>query len=770
MEPPLLLKIRGERHGQRELLRGMGGVSPAGDCIAVNNYHLEWNGRPWLPSMGEFHYARYPARYWEEELRKIRAGGVEVVASYVFWIHHEEEEGVFDWSGDRDLRRFVQLCADVGLWMFPRIGPFNHGDVRNGGLPDWLYGYPFPVRSNDQRYLQYVERFFQEIGRQLRGLMFREGGPVIGVQIENEFMDSAAPWECTQNPGMEYTPVGSGGREHMMHLKRLAMEAGIEAPIWTATGWGSAPIWPEQFVPVFGGYAFYSWIDDPTTQEPTGNYVFRKAHGREHPRFDSTSVPYACCELGAGMQVYYRNRPIVPAGSVEAMHVVQLGCGGNLMGYYEYHGGSNPEGKRGWLNEYRDPQISNDYQACLREFGQTHESYHRLRRQFLFLQEWGARLAPMETFLPEESTNDPRDTKALRWAVRANETGGFVFLNNYQDHVTLPERSGIWLRVETAGEMVQMPLEGTLTIGSGMCGIMPFQLDLDGVLLKSATVQPLARVEVGDVAHYFFFALPGIAAEFVFDTEVEVTGGLTGASSSGDLQRVEIEPGCDDLLQLRGGNGQEVAIGVLTNEESLRAWKGRFCGCERLVIAECDLFFVNDQLELRPGGAEQSRLRIFPPVSGGLACEGKVLRAQKVGGFEEYVIDHPMTREIATVERVTDREAMVRFTPDALEEFSDAYVLIECVGDVGEAFIRGRLVHDYFCNGMTWVIGVKRFAPAILEHGLYLRLTPLRSGGPKVEFTEMAAIRPGELEQGVAEIRSIQVMPERSLRVASACT
>ena len=79
------------------------------------------------------------------------------------------------------------------MYAIVRVGPFCHGEVRNGGMPDWLYGSPFPLRSNDERYLSLVRRLYREIGRQLRGLFFSEGGPIIGIQLENELMHAGAP-------------------------------------------------------------------------------------------------------------------------------------------------------------------------------------------------------------------------------------------------------------------------------------------------------------------------------------------------------------------------------------------------------------------------------------------------------------------------------------------------------------------------------------------------------------------------------------------------
>ena len=125
----------------------LGGKGPNGGSIEVNSFYLEQNGRPFVPVIGEFHFSRYPSSEWEEELRKMKAGGINTVATYVFWNMHERSPDHFDWSGDLDLRRFIELTQKVGLQMVLRVGPFDHGEIRNGGLPDWLYGQPNGSRN-----------------------------------------------------------------------------------------------------------------------------------------------------------------------------------------------------------------------------------------------------------------------------------------------------------------------------------------------------------------------------------------------------------------------------------------------------------------------------------------------------------------------------------------------------------------------------------------------------------------------------------------------
>ena len=160
------------------LALGDGGVGPAG-TLTVNNRYIERDGCPWMPVMGEFHYSRCPEGEWADELRRMRAGGVDIVATYVFWNHHEAEEGRYDWSGRRDLRRFARDAHDAGLMFHLRPGPWVHAEARNGGLPDWLQASgdrgEIALRSNDSAYLAHVRRFFGEIGRQLSGLRVAAG-------------------------------------------------------------------------------------------------------------------------------------------------------------------------------------------------------------------------------------------------------------------------------------------------------------------------------------------------------------------------------------------------------------------------------------------------------------------------------------------------------------------------------------------------------------------------------------------------------------------
>lgn len=119
----------------------------------------------------------------------MKADGVQIVATYLFWIHHEEIEGQFEWSGQRDLRRFIQLCQKHGLYIFLRISPWSHGEVRNGGLPDWVLA-KGATRRNDPQYLLYVQRYFGQIGEQLRGWCGKMAGRLSEFNSKTNIMNT----------------------------------------------------------------------------------------------------------------------------------------------------------------------------------------------------------------------------------------------------------------------------------------------------------------------------------------------------------------------------------------------------------------------------------------------------------------------------------------------------------------------------------------------------------------------------------------------------
>lgn len=423
------------------------------EVYSYNSEYLTCNARPILPIMGEFHFSRYPEEEWKTALKKMQQGGVDIVATYVFWIHHEEAEGEWDFSGRRNLKAFLSCCQETGMKVWLRIGPWAHGECRNGGFPDWLVEKEkrgkLSLRTDDPQYLKYVDLFFTKIAEQADGYMHKDDGPVIGIQIENEYGHAGGPSDREE------------GMAHMRTLRAMAEKKGLTTPYFSATGWGGAYV-PENFLPVLGGYVDAPWANHTHELAASEDFLFQPFHddaniasdfaeGQSGFTFDTSKFPYLTAELGGGLQVTAHRRTYPYPEDIEAQTICMLGAGANLIGYYMYHGGVNPDGQYTTLQESKAtgyandlPVKSYDFQTCLRENGLPSESYYRLRKHHIFIKNTEELLAPAKVYLPDNIPEPmgAEDMETLRAAFRYNKTAdcGFLFINNHQRKRKMTEK------------------------------------------------------------------------------------------------------------------------------------------------------------------------------------------------------------------------------------------------------------------------------------------------------------------------------------------
>lgn len=458
-----------------------------GKSVTWDNQSIIIDGHRVCPVMGEVHYSRIPADEWADEVRKMKEGGVTIIATYVFWNHVEEQEGIFRWDGQRDLRRFLEICKTEEMPVILRIGPFCHGEVRNGGIPDWMFHKGCRLRSQDQLFLSYADKLYRQIYSQIIGLQWKDGGPLMACQFDNEYR-------------------GSG--DYLMALKQIALSIGFDLPFYTRTGWPelSKPVPFGEMIPLYGDYADGFW--DKQISETAGNYykafnfkAFRSSTAigtdllgeqKENLTKGDTDYPYFTCELGGGMATAYHRRPYIYPEDCYSLAIVKLGSGSNLLGYYMYHGGTNPQSTTGiTLNETQRtlgtanndlPQLTYDFQAPLGEFGQTYPQYYTLRPLHLFMHDWAETLAPMQASFPTKQNLSKGDDTELRWAIRSKGDSGFIFINNYERLQNLSAKKNVKLTLND----VVLP---SLTIPAGCMAILP--VNIDGI--RFATAQLVAR-------------------------------------------------------------------------------------------------------------------------------------------------------------------------------------------------------------------------------------------------------------------------------------
>ena len=732
--------------------RDFRGVSSRGEKLAFTNYYIEKNGEPFYGVSGEFHFSRMSEDRWEDELIKMKMGGLNVASTYIFWIHHEEEEGTFRFDGRRNLRGFVELCRKHGLYVILRVGPFCHGEARNGGIPDWIYGKPFEPRSLNEGFLSYVKRLYTQIAAQTEGLYFKDDGPIIGVQIDNEYMHSAAPWEMTTGISNEWVPRGAQGDAYMLRLKALAAECGLRPVFYTCTGWGGAAT-PESMVPLWGGYAFRPWLfyshkgAHPATEE----YVYQDFHNDEvectndfKPAYRPETRPYSCCEMGGGMMCSYYYRFQYPYKSVDAMANIKIASGCNFLGYYMFHGGSNPLGRNGlFLNEGQVPKISYDYQAALGEFGQVRESYRRLKSIHYFVQKFGDRLCGLQTVLPEGASDiAPKDGETLRYAVRTDGKRGFLFINNYQDHFDLPDRRGERITLHFDGET----LNWDLGIAGDENTILPFRFDMDGIDLVQANAQVITRITRGGETSYVFMVAGGMRGRFVFESGAKINGADTSVyicAENLQAERFSVEKG-------------DVRMHVLVLSRDM-ADNMFLLSDDRLVFTDAVVLEDVNGLRLESNAAF-NLIHVYP--ENGFDGMRNIARADfgPADFLGTYMAKTEPRQKDVLVKQVGPARYTVQIPETVMEGVKDALLRIEYTGDVGSAFINGRMISDNFSNGAVWEIGLKEFAEELKREEVTVYITPLKEGA-NVNVESAMAARSEEVKACIAELKSVQIQP-----------
>jgi beta-galactosidase len=703
-------------------------VLPGGAGIEVYGSHLERDGVPWIPVSGEFHFTRSPRAGWAAELAKLRAAGLNTVATYLFWLHHEPDRGSPDFTGILDIRHFVTLAADAGLDVLVRIGPWAHGEARNGGLPDWVQHGPWRIRTDDPGYLDQVRRWYAAIAGQLDGLDAASGGPIIGIQVENELAD--AP-------------------EHLVTLRAIAHEVGLRAPLWTMTAWNTAVLPTEGFLPLYGGYteSFWTDADEPWSAGCRSQFTYthlfddtsigadvmptaRPESTSTHRRFPSPDpYPVATCELGAGMATAYHRRPLVDPDDVAAVALTKLGSGSVWQGYYMFHGGLNPPMRglqeshaTGYPNDL--PEFDYDFGAPIGAAGQVRPSLVLLRRQHRFLTDFGARLAPMASVLPTPD-GEAGSAPMLRWAVRTDGESGFVFVTNHQPHEPLPAHPQAALSVETESGTVTWP---AVDIGVGAYFAWPFNLDEAGVRIRWATAQPVARIVgeqsagAGSTVALVFLRTPGIGARFAL--RLPAGASLTGAAAAVDGDRTDGSRQ-DGALVVTAGRDVEVTVDrdpvvVSTGSATL----------ELLVLDAGDLDVLLDtedpvgrvtspvwvgRATADPerddhgsvtGGSVHGRTPANGDVAGLAGVDGADLRVRELTPSGVPPASRSTSNGRLSAPLDEDFVGAARFVIDVPPQ--DGLLRVEWTGDVLRAWVgdkgERRLVADQFFSGAAWEI------------------------------------------------------------------
>ncbi|MBK1894295.1 glycoside hydrolase family 35 protein [Chryseobacterium paridis] len=327
----------------------------------IKDGHFWLNGNQFSIYSGEMHYPRIPVQYWKHRLEMMKAMGLNTVTTYVFWNYHEESPGKWNFSGEKDLQKFIKTAQEVGLYVIIRPGPYVCAEWEFGGYPWWLLkDKDLEIRSDNKAFLEQCEKYINQLAKQIIPLQINNGGPVIMVQAENEFGSYVAQ---RKDIALEKHRIYSH------KIKDLIIKSGITVPLFTSDGSS-----------LFKGGSIEGAL--PTANGEDNIEVLKKTVNE----YNNGKGPYMVAEYYPGWLDHWAE-PFVKVSTEDVVKQTKAYLeNGISFNYYMIHGGTN-FGFTSGANYDKDHDIqpditSYDYDAPISEAGWATPKYIALRDIF----------------------------------------------------------------------------------------------------------------------------------------------------------------------------------------------------------------------------------------------------------------------------------------------------------------------------------------------------------------------------------------------------
>ncbi|XP_055082194.1 beta-galactosidase-1-like protein 2 [Periophthalmus magnuspinnatus] len=307
------------------------------------------DGKPFRILGGSIHYFRVPREYWHDRVLKMKACGINTLTTYVPWNLHEPERGTWNFEGQLDLRAYVNLAAEVGLWVILRPGPYICAEWDLGGLPSWLLcDKNMQLRTSYPGFMEAVNQYFDKLMTVIKPLLYKEGGPVIALQIENEYGSYAKD------------------KDYMKLIKQCFLSRGLDELLMTSDNWEGLRC---------GG----------TDGVLRAVNLQRLSFGAiQHLADMQPQKPVMVMEYWSGwFDVWGEHHHVFHYEDM--LNVVsEILERGISINFYMFHGGTSFGFMNGAmdLGTYKPQVTSYDYDAPLSEAGDCTEKYHALRNLF----------------------------------------------------------------------------------------------------------------------------------------------------------------------------------------------------------------------------------------------------------------------------------------------------------------------------------------------------------------------------------------------------
>lgn len=519
---------------------GPGAGAGPGHTVAFDHHSVLVDGRRVPLWSGEMHPFRLPSpSLWRDVLQKMRAGGYNAVSIYVAWNYHSPAPGRYDFTGVRDLGRFLDLAAEAGLFVIARPGPYINAEVDAGGYPGWLTTTPGRARTDDPTYMAHVDEWLTAVDAVIAPRQWtRSGGTVLLYQLENEYASFT---------------TSATGQEYMAHLYAKVRADGIDVPLFHNDK-GRNGYWVPGSFDTGGeeGRYLYAFDGYPSPTSTPPDWGFWGTGGAKGGSTASPATPGFMAEFGGGWfdcwggaefagQGYAGARTSRDAGYERRFYLTNLANGISVHNVYMTFGGTS----WGWLPA---PVVYTSY-----DYGAAIDEARNLTSKITPMKQIGSMLGSF----PDLAEMDPAEPVAASSAsVRvyhltdADRGSHLYFLRNDTGSAV-----GCTLPVSTSAGPATVPSSGSLSVAAKDMKVVATDLSLGRRALLWTTAQPMWRATgtARDLA--VLTGRPGDAVEAVLLSrtrpEVTVESGSAATSYDAAAGTLRINAVLDGLTRVR---------------------------------------------------------------------------------------------------------------------------------------------------------------------------------------------------------------------------
>jgi beta-galactosidase GanA len=580
---------------------------PGGHQVTYDKYSLMVDGRRILLQSAEFHYWRLPSPgLWRDVLEKFKAAGFNAVSTYFDWAYHSPKPGVYDFTGVRDVDRFLRTAEEVGLYVIARPGPYINAETSGGGFPGWLKRVPGRARSSAPGYTQAYQDWLGHIDRLIAPHQLTRGGSVILYNAENEYA------------------VGTDA-QYMEDIQAKARADGIDVPITTndccdAASWSSTWASGKGAVQIPGvddyPQSFECQAAD-TTWGPWGEGVTEKLRD-DAPVF---AAEYQAGAIDLNNAGYDKCRDLTGPAYMKFFYKSNLvASGATIFGYYMGYGGTS----WGLLPQPNDVYTSYDYGAAITETRGLTAKYDEFKRQGYFL----SAVTPLTKTEPATAPSSP--DPAIQTLARANpDTRTQFVLVRHTDRASVADDS-------TTLDWNAPDGRYTLPVGVGGrdAKVLLAGYDMGGQRLAVSSSELMTHAAIGGRDVALLYGRDGEPGTTVLryssaPTVKVIDGAVTSSYASGDLRLDYTHTGLARVL-VTGGGRRPLLLLLGTDSTAASFWRADTRQGPVLVRGTSlvrSAAVRGDTLALRADTAERGEVEVFGP-SLKLSVDGAPVRVR----------------------------------------------------------------------------------------------------------------------------------------------